>query len=355
MTTVKAPPDHVPPVELRRLTSLRALSAVWVFVYHFGFDLHLSIAKRLFADGYAGVAFFFVLSGFVLAWSTQPKDSARRFFRRRLARIYPSYLVASLVTQLVVPVGAASVAANLAMLQSWFTLTTSRASIVTFGLNPPSWSLSCEAAFYALLPLLLWASRRVSTRIFVFACVACAIAEMIATVVLLRTLPFEHAIEVTYFTPVVRVGEFVLGVGLGVAVRRGWRPRVPFWLASVVTLAAIAVVRWLDVRLPRADPMLLLFFGLVVVAAAGADLSGRRGLLTRRPLVYAGRVSYCFYIIQFPVLAEIHRHVSSPIAACAVAAVATPIAAILLHHLVEVPGQNLLRPRGGRYHAEARG
>lgn len=47
---------------------------------------------HLVGQGRSGVTFFFVLSGFLLAWSARPGDRARSFYRRRFARIYPAYL-----------------------------------------------------------------------------------------------------------------------------------------------------------------------------------------------------------------------------------------------------------------------
>lgn len=44
----------------------------------------------LFNEGRAGVSFFFILSGLVLAWVWQPGNG---FYRRRFARIYPAYVV----------------------------------------------------------------------------------------------------------------------------------------------------------------------------------------------------------------------------------------------------------------------
>ncbi|HYA44548.1 MAG TPA: acyltransferase family protein [Acidimicrobiales bacterium] len=43
--------------------------------------------------GSSAVALFFVLSGFVLAWSAKPGAQARAFYVRRVARIYPVHLV----------------------------------------------------------------------------------------------------------------------------------------------------------------------------------------------------------------------------------------------------------------------
>jgi peptidoglycan/LPS O-acetylase OafA/YrhL len=50
--------------------------------------------------GYTGVAFFFVLSGVVLAWSHKAGDTKKSFYWRRFARVWPLH---ALMTALAVP------------------------------------------------------------------------------------------------------------------------------------------------------------------------------------------------------------------------------------------------------------
>lgn len=81
-------------IELPSLTGLRFCSALLVFLYHttllsnpiapanqqsfFGNRHQAYALARLFGSaGYAGVSFFFVLSGFVLTWSLRPTDAER--------------------------------------------------------------------------------------------------------------------------------------------------------------------------------------------------------------------------------------------------------------------------------------
>ena len=121
---------HVRAPDLPRLTSLRAFAALSVFLFHVDAYIRFRPA-RLFRDGYAGVGFFFILSGFVLTWS-RPRTTKSKtvhavaFYRRRFARIYPSNLAVLLV---VVALGLAerparpgSVLANAALVQTWFPL-----------------------------------------------------------------------------------------------------------------------------------------------------------------------------------------------------------------------------------------
>src|SRR5207244_705333 len=98
---------------LPSLTGLRFYAALLVFLSHAA----LPIATiRLLADdnteytflwlarpaGGLGVTFFFVLSGFILTWSARPTDTARAFWRRRAAKIIPSYVVAWVLAMVLV-------------------------------------------------------------------------------------------------------------------------------------------------------------------------------------------------------------------------------------------------------------
>jgi peptidoglycan/LPS O-acetylase OafA/YrhL len=154
--------------QLPKLTSLRFFAAFWVLGFH-------AIPRRGPVDawtafwnrGWIGVTFFFVLSGFILTYTYGREASrldARRFWVARFARVYPLYLFAMLfaVPQLLhflrvagesgTPLDPGHVAGvvmtSLAMLQSWF------GQLVCVW-NCPSWSLSDEAFFYALFPLVL--------------------------------------------------------------------------------------------------------------------------------------------------------------------------------------------------------
>ena len=81
---------------LKPLTSLRILAALWVVSFHFWGNL--GIATPAFVDkGYLGVELFFVLSGFILshvyleAWRGGTFKYVE-FIWARLARIYPLHL-----------------------------------------------------------------------------------------------------------------------------------------------------------------------------------------------------------------------------------------------------------------------
>lgn len=92
--------------KLNTLTSLRFFAAGLVFLYHYAHGI--PGAPRWFlslnSHGFAAVTFFFVLSGFILAYSyldeekpSHLKGTRSAFWISRTARIYPLYLLALVI------------------------------------------------------------------------------------------------------------------------------------------------------------------------------------------------------------------------------------------------------------------
>ncbi len=93
--------------EIRALSGLRIVAALWVVLFHFrpllaqaSPSLSTALAPPVLDAGAQGVDLFFILSGFVLTWNYLDRMgeswSARdtlRFLWLRLARVWPVYLV----------------------------------------------------------------------------------------------------------------------------------------------------------------------------------------------------------------------------------------------------------------------
>lgn len=340
---------------LDSLTALRLVAALMVFGFHgLGFfdGVARGVGDVLFGAGRSGVTFFFVLSGFVLAWgwTLQPVGEPAgwiTFYRRRLARICPAYLVALILGA--VALAAFESPAKLAdgwlaplLLQAWVP-----SSDYYFALVVPAWSLSCEAFFSLLLPA--FAGRVLGARTRTLVGLG---AAMVAVPVVLASVAV-HAVSgaqlsdnsvwvwLVLYCPLARLPEFVLGVVLAALVRRGALPRVDLaaagGLVAVVYLGCGAFPSVFGVvALP------LIPFALLIVAAAQSDLRATTGALLRsRPLVALGGLSYCFYLVHHVFVARLLAANPSGLRgglALLLAFALAAVAAWLLHVLVERPG-----------------
>lgn len=324
------------PRDLPSLTSLRAAAALLVFGFHIGRWGVASVPGS--GLGETGVAFFFVLSGFLLTWGYVGRVDAGRFYVRRFARIYPSHiamwLVALLVPVTAQPVTWPTAAVNLPLLQAWVPV-----ERFTFGMNGVTWSLSCEVAFYAAFPLALaWLSRRSVRTAWMVAGGAFLLQAVFAVAVSLPGVPSWLSL-MGFANPVVRFPEFLLGIAAALAVRSGWRLSWP--VAAVVTAVCVAGLAVAHGR-PADNAWMAPLFLLVIVAAASWDCTGRRNWLAAGPLVYAGKVSFAFYLVHELVIINLRGPLDTGPAAALVCLVVASGCAVVLHHGVELPAQALI-------------
>jgi peptidoglycan/LPS O-acetylase OafA/YrhL len=358
------------PARLDSLTGLRFFAAGIVFLHH-GFELTTGTLREamlaVFGHGRAGVSFFFLLSGFVLAWSMQPGDRATSFWRRRFARLWPAYAVATVAGYVVCryfdgrPFSLERLAANLAMVQSWIP-----AKDWYFSVNAVNWSLSVEAFFYLTFPL--YAAAILRMRAGQAMVLAGVLFGGILTAALLVgrdlvlgggwMLPDAPAIWVLYVSPAVRILEFLLGIVMVTLVRRGALPRVPVALAW----SALAVGWVVAGKVPASFAVVavtVLPFCLLILAYAQTDVAAPRTTLwSSRGLVFLGNISFCFYLVHQlvmrvfvvevgPAWLSVSTGVRSLKVLILVLAVSL-VAAWLLHVCVEKPGERLLRGRAPR-------
>jgi len=354
--------------EMTALTGVRFFAAIFVVLYHYE-RLTLAHAPRFVQNiggtGYIAVGFFFMLSGFVLAYSNLSHSGALRcttasFWAARMARIYPAYLTAFLI---VAPfniertmhanhfaTGAAKLAAGgsivLALLQSWTPWS-------AWYWNFPAWSLSVEMFFYLTFPVIVpWTgrlNRRQCAGLLTFFWLA-AIAVPSVFVALHSSTsepPFSKLQQAIEVTPLMRLPEFICGVLLGrlyaLDSRRG--RRIGGTLA-VAGIAAIAVVLSFSDVIPRpllANGLMAPLFGLVIFGLA----QGRgiiAAVLSAPFLVLLGEASYGIYILQYPMASifGVENNVYTPVrTACFVFCLIA--ASILCFRYIESPLRGRLR------------
>jgi peptidoglycan/LPS O-acetylase OafA/YrhL len=310
-------PDPQTQLRLPSLTGMRFTAAFLVFVCHAagsGIFTHPQLndilANKVTQLGWVGVSFFFILSGFVLTWTARPDDTPRRFWRRRIAKIFPNHLVTWAAAALfLVFAGTATVlntVPSLFLLQAWIPV-----QGITFSPNDPSWSLCAEVLFYLCFPWLLILVNKIRhERLWTWVGILVLVIALIPVVA--QVLPdkpdfiyyegvswYQHWF--VYLLPISRVPEFVLGIVMARIVMTG------HWISISLPVALITLVPGyiLLVALPQVYSLVVptvVPLALIVASAAAADIRRQRTLFSGRTMVYLGELSFAFYLLHALVL-----------------------------------------------------
>ncbi len=356
------------PVRLDALTSIRFFAALHVVLYHAQCTLWPSLPpaiERLRDHGDSAVALFYVLSGFILTYTYAPTAdkvaSPKPFWLARLARIGPLYwlaFAACVVFRL--QVGGDIVSnlrgflASATMLQAW-------TPTAIYGWNTPGWSLSVEAFFYLLFPLLLPALARLRTeRALLAGLVGLWLAGLgLREFGLAQRLDWRlHSIDVwpviLNHNPLFRLPEFAIGI---VAARLfALRPTVAPAVADGLVAAGLGITLgvtafWPD--LPRDLLHNTLFAPAFAALILGLAWRGQAARALELPwLVRLGEASFALYIVQEPVMnywyLAIHEphHRAHPPWVVAGQVVAVVLVSFLAWRWVETPAQRLIRRWG---------
>jgi peptidoglycan/LPS O-acetylase OafA/YrhL len=303
--------------EIRALTGVRGMAACLVAIYHFSStkDMAPGPLHNVMGRGYLWVDLFFVLSGFVIALnyghlfaSGFSRVAFATFLTRRVARIYPLYLVV-LLAGLIWGVLAAdgfratgdavastpsdviqATAANLMMVQSWG---------ISGSIVGTAWSISTEWAAYLCFPLIAWValfSGRFSA----------ASVGLLAVALLVSVSIWDHH-DVAYHSgaldaydgsspiPLIRC---LAGFGLGVLTYRATRLRAVTELLSH-DRAGIALIGTLTLMLVVGAPDLVvvaLFPPLVLCLSANQGIPAR--MFSYSVMFRLGTLSYAIYLLH---------------------------------------------------------
>ncbi|MFW5387222.1 acyltransferase family protein, partial [Yersinia sp. 2542 StPb PI] len=82
---------------IKSVHQLRGIASLFVVFVHLKFLINDTYAQKnlgdmLFSSGYFGVDLFFMISGFVIVYSTKNDNSIFSFSVKRLFKIYPVYI-----------------------------------------------------------------------------------------------------------------------------------------------------------------------------------------------------------------------------------------------------------------------
>ena len=291
------------PVDLRPLTALRFMAALWVVFYTFWPNLDVGFIPNLAAKGYLGVELFFVLSGFILSHVylhafAEKRFSYRGFLWARIARVYPLHLFTLLG---VMALGLAAVAVGMSIdgsVLSWKTLPAHLLMLHAWGFageagwNHPSWSISAEWFAYLAFPLFALAAWPLRKR--PWAATAGAAVFLMGLYAAFERLAGFPLTEATFRWGALRIVPcFAYGCALYLVYRRAPLPRARLLAlsAAAVMIASASVLAW--------DAITVLAAGLLILALASIPHE-RAGWLASKPAVYLGEISYSVYMVCAP-------------------------------------------------------
>ena len=279
------------------IDGLRGIAAV-VVVLHHGTTPWLRPSS-----GYLAVDLFFILSGFVLAYSNQDRLRSLRdfwpYFVRRMIRLYPLYCF-GLAMGLLAYIGPAITTGTLWPRQAILTLVFNAAFLPVwpdwataswfgFPLNPPAWSLAWEVfvsiAFGLVAPFLN--SKRL------------LIILTLAAIGIVALLGYQGNVDGSssfwkFGLGAIRVAwGFFCGVGLFYLFKAGKLPKELEWVGGLGLLVVLFFPLSHAVR-PWAEG-----FALLVVLPLTVAVS--TGTKSRPVLDYFGRISFALYVVHWPI------------------------------------------------------
>jgi peptidoglycan/LPS O-acetylase OafA/YrhL len=366
--------------EIKALSGLRIVAALWVVLFHFrplleqaapGFRSALAPVLNC---GAQGVDLFFILSGFVLTWTYLDKmgeswstRATLHFLWLRLARVWPVYLVTLHLAALwiiftlyighvpskaVDQLDAVSYVRQLLLVQLWFQPFFDGSSW-----DGPAWSISAEWLAYLLFGVLVLVIFRIARATRTRGLLWLAFAASLPPMLLL--LVTGHFYTPWSWLPRI-VMQFTAGALACVAVRKlqlsDRARRGAGYLSLLLGVAIVGLVYLLDAHpvpkmIDSSGLVDVLFVPLVVTLATG--VGSLPSLLSTRVMVYLGHISFSLYMVHELVHTawnwaveqfEIVLTPSWPAKSILVGVLAIAlIGAVLLYHFVEEPARIWMR------------
>jgi peptidoglycan/LPS O-acetylase OafA/YrhL len=303
------------------LDGLRGLAIISVFFYHYarGASAHTSSAivragSAVFGFGWSGVDLFFVLSGFLITGilydTLSDPGYYKKFYVRRILRIFPIYYLVVLIFLVLTPflglhwnIRALSFLIYLGYPAAliWPSLVTVSPYVAITHL----WSLSLEEQFYMIWPWLIARLRKPGRILWVCLVVACAALLLRVGVFATQSVNRNWAYE----SLPCRMDTIAVGAAIAMLVRGPLRDRLEGWAHFVFFPAAIAVLticifrhtteRYDVVMATLGFSIIAVMYGALLVLALRQE-SWLAHFLSWPVLRMFGRYSYGLYLYHFP-------------------------------------------------------
>ena len=276
------------------LQSLRFIFMMMIFMSHFAYrDI-----RAFDAGGDCGVAFFFMLSGFVcsLGYGHRLREGTFNygsFIWKRFRKLYPLHLLC-LLFYLVVSHSPLDlkVLLNILLLQSWVP-----DADWYFSCNSVSWFLSSLLFCYLVFP---WAYRHLSKYL--------TLAIFIAYIVVYWLTPYDRVNAVLYVFPAVRFVDFYIGMLLSRLYEEKGKLSFYGWIEPLlvaVLLVTLFVYPFTDAKLRNAPLYWLVLIPLILFFAQEKGIVSR--LLKTKSMLFLGSLTMPLFLTHQMLIAILLR------------------------------------------------
>jgi peptidoglycan/LPS O-acetylase OafA/YrhL len=287
------------------IDGLRAIAIALVLLFH---------DTRYVPGGFVGVDVFFVISGYLITLHIIKEMDAGRFsllsfYERRVRRIFPALLVMLFITliagwKLLLPLEFVDFAksllcAVLSVSNFYFWIHSDYFASAQLPLLH-TWSLAVEEQFYLFFPAILVLLRRLIPRHFRSAVIVLASASFVLSAITV----FRFPMAAFYLIPS-RAWELLMGSMLAIGVLPKFNRTIVCELSSALGLAFILIAGFgYSSAMPFPGPTALLpcLGSVLIIAANNEKLTVVGKVLSTRPFVGLGLISYSLYLWHWPII-----------------------------------------------------
>ena len=312
---------------LPSIDSLRALAVLAVIIYH--------VDVNYLPGGFLGVDLFFVLSGYLISsliikeYRKTGSLNLYNFYIRRARRLLPAVyfmitvglVVMVLFNEVLLRKSHLDAIFGYIYSSNWWYIFHKLDYFDSFGAQSPFkhlWSLAIEEQFYMIFPLLfLLVNRKKKSKDgtyklnknFLYVILGLILVSLIAHILLFDI----NNISRIYFGTDTRAFSLLVGVvgAILYPMERLHAKVTPQqnMIYSVVSLVSIATLITVmiytseyNTLLYRGGFLLVAILGLIVIISSGKQHTLMSRLLSFKPVVFIGKISYSLYLWHFPVL-----------------------------------------------------